>query len=162
MTWMKPKTKSDTAEPAAHVSAPQANAPRTHDPAPPRASSGGSATIGKSVQIKGEISGSENLTIEGRIEGRIDLGGHDLRVGPNGHVQADIHAKAVLIEGEVKGDVTADDKVELSTTGSLQGDIRAPRVALANGARFKGSIDMDGGASAAASRPASKVQSGAA
>jgi cytoskeletal protein CcmA (bactofilin family) len=100
------------------------------------------ATIGQSVQIKGELTGQEDLVIDGRIEGKISLKGHQLTIGPNGRVEAEIHAKSVQISGEVTGNVIADDKVEISPSGSVQGDITAPRVALADGSSFKGSIDM--------------------
>jgi cytoskeletal protein CcmA (bactofilin family) len=101
------------------------------------------ATIGKSLEIKGELTGDENLTIEGKVEGKIVLHGHDVTIGPEGRVNAEIHARAVTVGGTVKGNITADDKVELASSGKMTGDIRAPRVVLADGARFKGSIDMD-------------------
>jgi cytoskeletal protein CcmA (bactofilin family) len=100
--------------------------------------------IGKSVLVKGEIVGSEDLVIEGKVEGRIDLAGQHLRVGSGGEVRADLRAKHVVVEGEVFGDIRAEDRVEVAATGSVRGDIRAPRVSLAHGARFKGSIDMEG------------------
>jgi cytoskeletal protein CcmA (bactofilin family) len=112
--------------------------------------------IGQSVQIKGELSGNEDLTIEGQVDGKIVLKDHDLTIGANGRITAEIHAKNVIVEGTVIGNIVSDDKVELTATGSVQGDIRAPRVAVADGARFKGSIDMErkGGAPrAAASGP---------
>lgn len=99
--------------------------------------------IGQSVQIKGELAGNEDLTIEGMVDGKISLKDHNLTIGANGRITAEIHAKTVMIIGQVIGNITADDKVQLAETGSVQGDIRAPRVAIADGARFKGSIDMD-------------------
>ncbi len=99
--------------------------------------------IGQSISIKGELTGNEDLTIEGRVEGKIILKDHNLTIGSNGRITAEIHAKTVLVLGEVIGNVTADDKVEVAATGALRGDILAPRVVLADGARFKGSIDMD-------------------
>jgi len=99
--------------------------------------------IGQSVQIKGELSGNEDLTIEGTVDGKIMLKDHNLTIGANGRINAEIHAKTVVIIGHVVGNITADDKVQLAETGSVQGDIRAPRVAIADGARFKGSIDME-------------------
>ena len=99
--------------------------------------------IGPSIQIKGDLTGNEDLTIEGRVDGRISLKDHNLTIGANGRITADIHAKAVVVVGEVVGNITADDKVEVTATGSMKGDITAPHVVLADGARFKGSIDMD-------------------
>jgi cytoskeletal protein CcmA (bactofilin family) len=99
--------------------------------------------IGQSIQIKGELTGNEDLTIEGKVEGKIVLKDHNLTIGANGKITAEIQAKTVMVIGEIVGNITADDKVEVAATGSMKGDIVAPRVALADGARFKGSIDMD-------------------
>lgn len=99
--------------------------------------------IGQSIQIKGELSGNEDLTIEGKVDGQIKLKDHNLTIGANGRIAAEIQAKTVMVVGEVIGNITADDKVEIAATGSMRGDIVAPRVVLADGARFKGSIDMD-------------------
>ena len=100
------------------------------------------ATIGQSVQIDGELTGQEDLIIDGKIEGKITLHGHHLTIGPNGRINAEVHAKSVQVNGEVSGNIHADDKVEISPSGSVSGDITAPRVALADGSSFKGSIDM--------------------
>ncbi len=99
--------------------------------------------IGQSIQIKGDLSGNEDLTIEGKVEGKILLKDHNLTIGANGKITAEIQAKTVLVIGEIVGNINADDKVEVAATGSMRGDIVAPRVVLADGARFKGSIDMD-------------------
>lgn len=99
--------------------------------------------IGQSIQIKGELTGNEDLTIEGKVDGKIILKDHNLTIGANGRITAEVHAKTVLVVGEVIGNITADDKVEVAPTGSMKGDIIAPRVVLADGSRFKGSIDMD-------------------
>ena len=98
--------------------------------------------IGKSVVIKGELSGSEDLTIEGHVEGRIDLKGNVLTIGPNGKIKAEVFAKAVIVLGEVNGNVTASEKVDIRDNGSVDGDIASPRVAIAEGAHFRGSVDM--------------------
>jgi cytoskeletal protein CcmA (bactofilin family) len=98
--------------------------------------------IGKSVVIKGELNGSEDLTIEGQVEGKIELKDHVLTIGPNGRIKAQVHAKALIVLGEVNGNVTATDKVEIRDGGSVDGDIIAPRVAIADGAHFRGSVDM--------------------
>jgi cytoskeletal protein CcmA (bactofilin family) len=99
--------------------------------------------IGQSVYIKGELTGNEDLTIEGKVDGKITLKDHHLTIGANGRIMAEIHAKTVLVVGEVVGNVIADDKVEVASNGSMKGDIIAPRVVLADGARFKGTVDME-------------------
>jgi cytoskeletal protein CcmA (bactofilin family) len=98
--------------------------------------------IGKSVVIKGELNGSEDLTIEGQVEGTIQLRDHVLTIGANGRIKAQVFAKAVIVLGEVNGNVTASDKVDIRDNGSVDGDIVAPRVAIAEGAHFRGSVDM--------------------
>jgi cytoskeletal protein CcmA (bactofilin family) len=98
--------------------------------------------IGKSVVIKGELSGSEDLAIEGHVEGRIDLKDNVLTIGPNGKIKAEVFAKSVVVLGEVTGNVTASEKVDIRDNGSVDGDIISPRVAIAEGAHFRGSVDM--------------------
>jgi cytoskeletal protein CcmA (bactofilin family) len=98
--------------------------------------------IGKSVVIKGELNGSEDLTIEGQVEGKIELKDHVLTIGPNGKIKAQVFAKALIVLGEVNGNVTASEKVEIRDGGSVDGDIVSPRVAIAEGAHFRGSVDM--------------------
>src|SRR3954462_828622 len=98
--------------------------------------------IGKSVVIKGELNGSEDLTIEGHVEGKIELKDHVLTIGPNGKIRAQVFAKAVIVLGEVNGNVTATEKVDIRDGGSVDGDIISPRVAIAEGAHFRGSVDM--------------------
>lgn len=98
--------------------------------------------IGKSVVIKGELNGSEDLTIEGHVEGKIELKDHVLTIGPNGKIKAQVFAKAVIVLGEVNGNVTATEKVDIRDGGSVDGDIISPRVAIAEGAHFRGSVDM--------------------
>ena len=108
----------------------------------PRGLEKGPVNIGKSVVIKGELTGSEDLTIEGHVEGKIELRQNILTIGPNGKIKAQVFAKSVIILGEVTGNVTATEKVDLRDNGSVDGDIAAPRVAIAEGAHFRGSIDM--------------------
>ena len=98
--------------------------------------------IGKSVVIKGELNGSEDLTVEGHVEGTIQLRDHILTIGPNGRIKAQVFAKSVIVLGEVTGNVTASDKVDIRDAGSVDGDIISPRVAIAEGAHFRGSVDM--------------------
>ena len=98
--------------------------------------------IGKSVVIKGELNGSEDLTIEGHVEGKIELKDHVMTIGPNGRIKAQILAKSVIVLGEVNGNVTATEKVDIRDGGSVDGDIISPRVAIAEGAHFRGTVDM--------------------
>jgi cytoskeletal protein CcmA (bactofilin family) len=100
------------------------------------------ASIGKSIIINGELSGSEDLTIEGRVDGKIELKDHVLTVGPNGRIKAQVSAKAVVVLGQVQGNLNATEKVDIKENGSVEGDIVAPRVAIADGSHFRGSIDM--------------------
>ena len=121
--------------------------------------------IGKSVFIKGELSGSEDLTIEGNVEGRIELKDNTLTIGPNGKIRAEVFAKQVIVLGEVVGNVTASEKVDIRDNGSVDGDVTSPRVAIAEGAHFRGAIDMQRAtppAGQAASKPAAKDASPAA
>ncbi len=114
--------------------------------------------IGKSVVIKGELNGSEDLTIEGQVEGTIQLRDHVLTIGPNGKIKAQVFAKAVIILGQVTGNVTASEKVDIRDNGSVDGDVISPRVAIAEGAHFRGSVDMqrkpEGAKAAVAAQPA--------
>jgi cytoskeletal protein CcmA (bactofilin family) len=100
------------------------------------------ATIGKSVVVKGELSGSEDLYVDGHVEGSITLRGQSLTVGPNGRVRANIEARNVILHGQVDGNITASDRVELRKSASLKGDIATARIAIDDGAYFKGTIDI--------------------
>ena len=100
--------------------------------------------VGKSIVIRGELTGNEDLTIEGTVEGKIDLLDHNLIIGAGGRIKAEIAAKKVIVEGEVKGNINAREKVELCATGRVKGDIIAPRVVIADGAHFKGMVNMSG------------------
>src|SRR5215218_8963190 len=122
---------------------PSSDALRSTAPGEPlRAIQGSAVNIGKSVVIKGELNGSEDLTIEGQVEGKIELRQNVLTIGPNGRIKAQVFAKAVIILGEVVGNVTASEKVDILDNGSVDGDLISPRVAIAEGAHFRGSIDM--------------------
>ena len=106
--------------------------------------------IGKSVVIKGELSGSEDLVIEGTVEGKVELGEHVLTVGMHGKIKAGVFAKVVIVLGEVVGNITASEKVDIRDSGSVDGDIVSPRVAIAEGAHLRGSVDMQKKPAAAA------------
>jgi cytoskeletal protein CcmA (bactofilin family) len=141
MAWSWQKTDQQGNE--APAAAPEA--PRASAAAPKREKSKMEkiVNIGQSVQIKGELTGNEDLTIEGMVDGKILVKDHNLTIGTNGKISAEVHAKTVVVVGQVMGNITADDKIEIAPSGSVEGDLRAPRVAIADGARFKGSIDME-------------------
>ena len=118
---------------------------------------GENVNIGKSVFIKGELSGSEDLTIEGNVEGKIELRDNILTIGPNGKIRAEVFAKSVVVLGEVSGNVTASEKVDIRDNGSVDGDIISPRVAIAEGAHFRGSVDMQRAGAKPAAAPVKPV-----
>jgi len=105
-------------------------------------SSGEQATIGKSLVVKGEVTGSESLYIDGKVEGAINLPGNRVTVGRNGQVAANITAREVVVLGKVRGNINASDRVDIRSEGSLTGDVAAARIAIEDGAYFKGGIDI--------------------
>jgi cytoskeletal protein CcmA (bactofilin family) len=100
------------------------------------------ATIGKSLVIKGEVTGSESLYIDGRVEGSINLAGNRVTIGRNGVVTANINAREIVVLGKVRGNLTASDRVDIRSDGSLTGDVVAARISIEDGAFFKGGIDI--------------------
>jgi len=100
------------------------------------------AHIGKSVLIKGELSGSEDLYLDGEVEGSVDLKQHSLTVGPHGRIRANIRAREVIVHGKVDGNIAGDEKVELKKSAVLTGDITTQRIMIEDGAFFKGAIDL--------------------
>ncbi len=133
---------------------PQVPAPLTPEPVPqrpnptPSGSSSEQATIGKSLTIKGEITGSEMLYIDGHVEGSVNLPGNRVIVGRNGQVAANISAREVVVLGKVNGNINASDRVDIRNEGSLTGDVVAQRISIEDGAYFKGGIDIRKPASA--------------
>jgi cytoskeletal protein CcmA (bactofilin family) len=129
--------------------------------APPRSSNDRAtsdrATIGRSITIKGEVKGDEDLLIQGRIDGSVTLKEYAVTVGPEGEVKADIGARVITVEGKVEGNLTAQEQVTLRTSARVQGNINAPRVVLEDGARFRGGVDM--GETAGAVTPAQSDRS---
>jgi cytoskeletal protein CcmA (bactofilin family) len=126
-------------------------------PTPASSAPGPPASIGRSVVMKGELSGSEDLVIDGQVEGTVNLRQHLLTIGPSAKISAEISAKAVIVLGLARGNITATERIEIRESGSVDGDISAPRVAIAEGAHFRGTIDMhqpDPAAGAARSRGA--------
>jgi len=101
------------------------------------------AVIGPSINIKGELTGEEDLTIQGRVEGRIELKKNNVTVGKSGTVQANIYGKIISVEGEVEGDLFGEEKIIVRPSGIVRGNMTAPRVNLEDGAKFTGSIDME-------------------
>ena len=133
-------------------SSPTPEPPRPATPSAPAFEPGGrgtatgpvgeQATIGKGLFIKGEITGTESLYIDGKIEGTINLPGNRLTVGKNGQVNAAINAREIVVLGKVRGNVSATDRVDIRAEGSLTGDVAAARISIEDGAFFKGGIDI--------------------
>jgi cytoskeletal protein CcmA (bactofilin family) len=109
--------------------------------------------MGQSITIKGELTGAEDLTLEGRVEGRISLPEHVLTVGAGAHINAEVVAKTVVVLGTVVGNVTATEKFELRAGGSMQGNLKAPRISMADGAIFGGKVEMPQIKAASGPRP---------
>ncbi len=148
------KTDSKPAEPTRPISTPSpvsvpapaaATPPRPAAPAPAMAPASAGVTstcvIGAKTKIKGEITGDENVTIEGHVEGSIRIS-RDLRVGAGGTVKATVSAQSVVVSGELVGDCQATHRVQIEATGRMTGNIRAPRVVIVEGATFRGNSDM--------------------
>jgi len=120
-------------------------APASRPASPPRPAEGFRAEmahIGKSVLIKGELSGSEDLYLDGEVEGSVELKQHSLTVGPHGVVRANVHAREIVVHGKLDGNVIGDDRVELKKSAVLMGDVSTQRIVIEDGAYFKGAIDI--------------------
>ena len=152
--WKRDEAVKPASPPTAAPAAPVAPTQSAASQPEPRRIERDVVNIGKSVVIKGELNGSEDLTIEGHVEGKIELRDHVLTIGPNGKIKAELFAKAVVVLGEVIGNVSATEKVDIRENGSVEGDITSPRVAIAEGAHFRGSVDMAQKKVAAGPRPA--------
>ena len=139
-----PATETDVPAPAAAQAGTQAHTQR--------APSEARAMIGSKVKITGDIESAEDLLIEGEVNGTVTLPDNELVIGSSGRVSADVEAKTIRIEGEIQGDITGRERVVITASGNVQGNVSAPRVMLEDGGRFKGSIDM-GGSKAAATGP---------
>jgi cytoskeletal protein CcmA (bactofilin family) len=145
--WNKRKEEEYPPKPAATPVAnnpvketpPMSSAPA---PAPHVSDSRGPAIIGKSVMIKGQIFSREDLTIDGEIDGSVELHEHRLTVGPNGKLQAGVKAREVVVLGTIHGNVEASDKIDIRKDAKLVGDIKTTRIVIEDGAYFKGSIDI--------------------
>ena len=145
----------------ATASAPSAPAPERKPQQAAAAAASGTTHIAPGAKITGQVNGTSDLVIDGELEGQVRLESH-VTVGPGGKVQGDIVAKSVRIGGRVVGNVQGHEKVEILPSGRLEGDVAAPRVVLAEGAFFKGKVEMTGGqkgaaAKAEAEKPESKA-----
>ncbi len=159
--WKPTQTGSISPNPSPEPPRPSTPAPTIEaQPArsqPASSSSAEQATIGKGLFIKGEISGSESLFVDGKIEGSINLPGNRVTVGRNGQVAANIIAREVVILGKIRGNVSATDRVDIRAEGALNGDVAAARISIEDGAFFKGGIDIkkpDGKGGTISSTPA--------
>jgi cytoskeletal protein CcmA (bactofilin family) len=142
MAWKRSDEYPSQPEPATAPARPMTAAPAAapaHEP--PRRTE--RATIGPSIFIVGDLTGDEDLVIEGRVEGKVDLKQNNVTIGKNGRVRADVFGRIVTVEGEVDGNVFAQEQALLRQSGAIRGNITAPRVVLEDGSRFKGSIDME-------------------
>jgi cytoskeletal protein CcmA (bactofilin family) len=101
----------------------------------------GGSFVGPNVTIEGTITGSEPIVVEGTVRGKVNLSA-DLRIGTKARLEASVHARNVLVEGKLTGDVSADDRVELVASATVDGNIKAPKIVVAEGAKFRGSVDM--------------------
>jgi cytoskeletal protein CcmA (bactofilin family) len=120
--------------------------PRPGAPPPPPIAGprgGAPARLGSSLTFEGTLTGDEDLLVEGRVVGEIRVPQHQVTVGSGGRIEGEVRASAIVIEGDVRGNLSASEHVMVRASGAVQGDIRAPRVALDQGCRFKGSIDME-------------------
>ena len=137
--WKKDElaTPSPTPEPQRDAS------PRVETPSPRQSfANTDKATIGRSIAIRGDVTGDEDLVIQGRVEGSVDLQQHSVTVGPEGEVRASVVGRIVTVEGLVEGNIQGDEQVILRSSARVEGDIVAPRIVLEDGARFRGGIDM--------------------
>jgi cytoskeletal protein CcmA (bactofilin family) len=148
--WNKRKEEETPAKtmspPPASASAAKESHPTMSTPHTPSTSTsadrGGSATIGKSVMIKGQIFSREDLTIDGEVEGSVECQEHRLTVGPHGRVHAGVKARELIVLGAIHGNVEVTDKIDIRKDAKLVGDIRTARISIEDGAYFKGSIDI--------------------
>ncbi len=133
--------KSEPAEPSSQPTpAPQAK-PAPEPPKPPEQKKE-RAVIGPTITIKGDLTGEEDLLIEGRIEGKVELKRHAVTIGKSGRIKADIYGKTITVEGDVEGNLFGEEQLIVRKTGNVRGNIVSPRVALEDGSNFKGNIDM--------------------
>jgi len=131
------RSDADTPEPSTYSPRPSSEA---SSPSTPRRER---AVIGSSITIQGDLAGEEDLTILGKVQGKVDVKGNSVTIGETGHVKADVYGKMIIVEGKVEGNLFGGDQIVLRSSGNVQGNLTAPRVALEDGAQFKGAIDME-------------------
>lgn len=148
--WKKDESDKSSAPPFADAGGQDKPGPASFSTAPP-------AVIGSSLTVNGNIAGTEDLLVEGKVEGDISLPDNVVTVGSSGVVKAHIKAAIIIVEGKVEGDLVGEEQIEVRRSGNVQGNITAPRVGLEDGAQFKGNIDMSPKAPAPA-RPASPAK----
>jgi cytoskeletal protein CcmA (bactofilin family) len=139
---MNPTQPAQPVPPPAVVAAPSTPTPHKETPKASDSHRADVGHIGKSVQIKGELTGSEDLYLDGSIEGTVDLRDHSLIIGPNGKIKASISARDLVVHGRVEGNITATGRVELRKSCTLIGDVSTQRIVIEDGAFFKGAIDI--------------------
>jgi cytoskeletal protein CcmA (bactofilin family) len=136
VSWKKPDGYNPTTQPPGQPS-PQPLSSSSH---PPPAKE--RALIGPSIEIKGSLSGGEDLFVEGRVEGKIELAQYSVTIGASGRIKADIQGRTIIVNGEVEGNLYGSEQIILRQSSKVTGNLVAPRVSLEDGANFKGSIDM--------------------
>ena len=137
--WKKSESEESHPQPTPAPQVPLSPAPRVPAPQP---QSKERAVIGPTISIKGDLTGEDDLLIEGRVDGKIELRHHSVTVGKNGHIKADIYGKTITVEGTVEGNLYGEEQLIVRQSGTVRGNIVSPRVALEDGSNFKGSIDM--------------------
>ena len=137
--WKKSESEESHPQPSSAPPVQLSPAPRVPAPQP---QSKERAVIGPTISIKGDLTGEEDLLIEGRVDGKIELRRHSVTVGKNGHIKADIYGKTITVEGTVEGNLYGEEQLIVRQSGTVRGNIVSPRVALEDGSNFKGSIDM--------------------
>ncbi|HUX43653.1 MAG TPA: polymer-forming cytoskeletal protein [Terracidiphilus sp.] len=140
--WKPTQTGVPSSTPSPEPARPTTPPAPTFEPARPAPPAGEQASISKGLSIKGEITGTESLFIDGKVEGSVTLPGNRVTVGRNGQVSASISAREIVVLGKVRGNVTATDRVDIRAEGSLTGDVAAARISIEDGAFFKGGIDI--------------------
>lgn len=135
--WKKSEADEYRPQPEPEPQVSNISPPKTHPPKAPEY-----ATIGATISITGDLSGEEDLLIEGKIEGKIECHRHSITIGRNGRIKGDIYGKIIIVEGTVEGNLYGDEQLSVRHAGTVRGNMVSPRVALEDGANFKGSIDM--------------------
>jgi len=140
--WKPSQAGTTSPNPTPEPARPAPTAPVAEAPSRAQVGTADQATIGKGLFVKGEITGTESLYIDGKVEGSINLPGNRVTIGRNGQVTANVTAREVIVLGKVKGNVSATDRVDIRAEGALSGDVAAARISIEDGAFFKGGIDI--------------------